>query len=111
MGKFRAWILCVWLASKWIFRVTLCDNVIYKGEKYHLINGNMSESWTAQKYLYGPVYYIPKKEVKKIWSIKGMIQSFKSGYFFYKTSWLDIWARNGIEPWMLGCDIWANKGD
>lgn len=26
-----------------------------------------------------------------------------------RVDWYSIWMRNGIEPWMRGCNIWARR--
>jgi hypothetical protein len=107
MGKFRAWLMIVGLSIKWIFRVTLGDEVVYQGKKYRVANGNVCDCWRLADL--NPDYYkcyVKQKDCKKIWSIKGMIRSFQSGYWFYMTTWYSIWAREGIKSWMKSCNIW-----
>ena len=106
MNRILFWMLIVWLSIKWMFRITLGDDVIYQGKSYEVINGVCPSTWKLQQVLYGPTIEPSRKEVKKVWSIKGMVRSFKSRYSFYITSWDSIWVREGIKPWMKGCKIW-----
>lgn len=107
IARLKYWFLIVWLSSKWMFRITIGDDVLYNGEKYFVNNGVSAPAWDLLS------YSTPRRGVcvhernfKKIWSLKGLIRSFRSGYWFYMTSWYNIWVRQGIEPWMRGCNIW-----
>lgn len=105
INKIYYWLFIVWLSTKWIFRTTLCDDVIYKGKKYSINNGVVCNCWTLiddNRH----TFEAQIKDCKKVWSLKGMIRSFKSGYFFYMTSWYSIWCREDILPWMKSCQIW-----
>ena len=50
-----------------------------------------------------------ERDFRKVRSPSNYWSSFQSGYRFYRQNWLDIWMREGIKPWMLGCNIWAGK--
>ena len=106
MNKIIYWILIVWLSLKWVFRITLGDWVLYEGKKYQVINGVCLTTWKIQEVLYGPTFEAPRVDIIKIWSLSGMVSSFKSGYSFYMTSWYSIWVNEGIKPWMRNCKIW-----
>ena len=104
--KLKYIVYIIYLASKWMFRLSLGDEVGYGGERFLLCNGTSSVTWSASSLKDGKRYDIPRDKVKKVWSIKGMIRSFKSGYHFYMTSWYQIWVQNGIEDWVKNCKIW-----
>ena len=107
MKKIIYWLLIVWLSIKWIFRITLGDWVIYQGKKYMVANGDVSNCWRLEGYNDNyHLCYVPQKDCKKIWSLKGMIRSFQVGYWFYMTYWYSIWIREDIKHWMRGCNIW-----
>ena len=107
MNRIKYWLLIIWLSFKWMFRTTLGDEIIYNGKKYTIANGVSPATWRLSNY--NPDYYkcfVPRKDCKKIWSIKGMIRSFQSGYSFYMGYWYDIWVNVGIKSWMRSCRIW-----
>lgn len=104
MLKKLYWNLFIrFLAIKWVFRKTLGDEVVYKGKIYTLNNGVCFPSWDS--YSHDVHTVIPDSECKKVWSIRGMLRSYRSGLFFYKTNWLSIWIDIGIKPWMRECNI------
>lgn len=96
------------LALRWIPDLNLGDIVIYNGKRYALNQGVCRPSWDmglvgGDEYL----KHINEADFKKECSLKNYWGSFCSGYRFYMINWFDIWVRNGIEPWMRGCNIWA----
>lgn len=109
MGKTRAWLLCLWLALKWVPRQNLGDLVWCRGEQWVICNGVTCGRWTLRKPgAYGPGLDVPRSECRKVKTVRNYLRSFRSGWRFYKTSWFQIWARVGIKDWMRGCRIWAN---
>lgn len=109
--KIKYWLLIVYLSSRWMFRINLGDSVTYRGKVWVVSNGVCSPGfWSLViKESHEYVEYADGKEVRKVWSLKNVIGSFRSGYRFYMTSWFDIWVKNGIEPWMRKCNIWAKE--
>ena len=96
-----------WLCLKGIKNTNLGDEIEYQGNKYTVVNGTRPFSWDLWN---GKERLIaPRSECKKVWSIKGAIQSFNSSWHFYMTSWFDIWCRVGVEPWMRNLKIWQDK--
>jgi len=108
MGKIKAYILIVWLSFKWIWKISLGDKIIYNDKEYVVHNGITSGCWTLLDEDRNS-FNVKIKNCKKVWSLQGMMRSFKSGYNFYMTSWYNIWVTTGIKPWMRGCSIWGDK--
>ena len=105
-------IKIIWLSLQWIPKMNLGDLVWYKGKQYTIYNGVRYGSWRLSDLDNGKDGWVPRKECKKVWSFKNIKSSFNYGHRFYMTNWYDIWVREGIKPWMLGCNIWPkNKGD
>jgi len=104
--KIYWWVYVVFLSFKWCFRVNLGDTVFYKNKKYIVANGVRSNSWRLSGLSNGDSGWVKRSDCRKVLTFSNMKKSFKSGYFFYMTSWYDIWCRNGIEPWMKSCKIW-----
>ncbi len=107
MNRIKYWLLIIWLSLKWIFRITLGDEIIYKNKKYIVANGVCPTTWRLANF--NPDYYkssVPRKDCIKVWSIKGIIRSFQSGYSFYMGYWYNIWVMSGITSWMKACRIW-----
>jgi len=94
--RIRIFILCI----KWIFRITLGDSVKYKGNKYIVHNGVRKNSWRIEPSKGLPNDgWVKRSECSKIWSIKGIIRSFKSANRFYYINWYSIWIKTGIKKW------------
>lgn len=104
--KYVYWkIRIAYLSFKWVFKLNIGDDVIYKGGVYMLSQGVMNPKWN----LVGNGEYlenIHKNDFRKVVSIKNYYRSFKSGWNFYNQNWFGIWMRNGIEDWMKRCNIW-----
>jgi len=118
LNKLRWKVYIIWLSLKWCFQVNLGDEVWYRGLKYNVLNGVHCGEWR----LVGPDTFghmvtfdngrdgwVPRKDCKKVKTLSNYIHSFKSGYWFYMTSWYDIWVREGILDWMKGCNIWPKR--
>lgn len=103
--KIYWWFFIIRLSLKWCWKINLGDWIWYKGKKYIVSNGVRSGSWRLSYLDNGDNGWVSRIECGKVWTLKNIIGSFKSGYSFYMTSWLDIWVRNGIKPWMRGCNI------
>lgn len=104
-------IRIVLLSIKWIIRINLGDRVVLKTDtwphSYTVINGVSPGTWKLIGFRDGEeVFYAPRTDCRKIWTLPNCIGSFKSGYRFYMGYWFDIWVRNGIEPWARKCNIW-----
>ena len=95
-----------WLSAKWIFRITLGDEIRYHGKRYIVANGVRSNSWRLHDLDNDDSGWVKRAECRKVLTIKNLCGSYKSGLRFYKTNWLDIWKQSGIQPWMKGCNIW-----
>lgn len=110
MKRIYYWLYIVWLSVKWMFRYNLGDLVIYQGKTFVLKSGVASPYWNLiERETENRIDHIHQKEFVKVKTTKNLIGSFRSGYSFYMMSWFDIWVRNGIEPWMRQCRIWAKK--
>jgi len=94
-------LLIIGLALRSMFRLSLGDEIIYKNKKYSITNGNRLHQWTLDSSIHAL-----KSKCKKVYSIKGMIFSFKRAYSFYMNSWYSIWIHRGIKKWMGRLPIW-----
>ena len=94
------------LSLRWLWRPNLMDEVVYKGEVWRLSQGVKSPVWTLRQ---GPGegVEVHERDFRKVRTIANYWGSFRNGYQFYMRSWYDIWMREGIQPWMLGCRIWG----
>lgn len=93
----RYHILVYLLALIWVFRVNLGDLVHYRGKKYSVANGTRCDSWRLYDLDNGDDGWVPRAECRKVLSLRNYIGSFKSGVWFYKTSWLSIWKHSGAK--------------
>lgn len=105
-NKARWRLFIILLSVKWVFRVNLSDLVWYKNEKYTVISGVTCGMWDISKPGELGRLLAPRGECRKVISFSNLIGSFRSGYSFYRTNWLDIWERAGIADWMRKCKIW-----
>lgn len=107
----RAYI--VWLALWWVPRFNLGDIVLHKGKEWSLIQGVCAPTWSLIRGDFergtGERVDAHEGDFRKVRSLSNYWQSFRSGYRFYMQSWYGIWMRNGMEPWMLGCNIWPRR--
>lgn len=104
MKKIYWWLFIVKLSLRWCFRYNIGDKVLYKGKVWILNQGVSKPFWDLMS---TELVHVHESEFRKVWSIENMLGSFKSGYKFYMGYWYDIWCREGIKPWMRGCQIWA----
>lgn len=104
--KIKWWIFIVYLSSKWIFKINLGDNVWYNGKIYGVSNGVRPDMWRLANLLNGDNGWINCNECRKVWTLKNMRRSFRSGYRFYMGYWFRIWVNTGLEDWMRKCKIW-----
>lgn len=95
------------LALRWVSRINVGDQVSYLGLHWTLIQGVSDPVWSL--ICDDTRVDVHRDEFTKVRSLKNWINSFRSGYRFYMQNWYSIWMREGIEPWMLGCNIWAGK--
>ncbi len=104
------WCLILWLSARWIWRPNLGNRVVFRGERWTLIQGVSDPFWDlvrgagADRQREDCVH---RKDFRKIWTPAEMWFSFRSGYRFYMGYWYDIWVRKGVEPWVRGCRIWG----
>jgi len=101
--KYR--LIILWWSFLWIFRVNLGDVVLYAGKEYTVCNGVRCDSWRLDGLENGDSGWVRRSECRKVWTLKNVVGSFRSGYGFYMSNWFDIWKREGIKPWMRGCNI------
>ena len=93
------------LALRWIPQLNLGDMVRFDDDVWVLVQGVNRPYWKLHHPGRG-VVQVHKREFRKVWTLGNMWGSFRSGYHFYMTSWYCIWLREGIKPWVRGCDIW-----
>ena len=102
--KYR--LLIIWLSCKWMFRITLGDLVWYQGKRYVVCNGVRDNQWQLSDLGNSHDGWVARKDCRKCFTIPNMLGSFRSGYRFYMANWYAIWKREGVKPWMKGCNIW-----
>lgn len=100
-----------YLAIRWIFQINLGNKVTYKGKIYWVDNGVISGCWTLspEDRKGARLEYIPREECKLVLTPLNLHRSFRYGYWFYMTSWYQIWCNQGIEPWVKALPIWPRK--
>ena len=106
MRKFYWWVFILWHSFRHMFQINLGDKVWYKDKIYLVRNGVPRHQWRLAGLNSIDDGYVFRCECRKVRSLQNCIHSFKFMYGFYMTAWYDIWCRNGIEPWMRGCNIW-----
>jgi hypothetical protein len=108
MKKILWWLFVVRLSLRWIGRLNLGDQVVFEGKRWRLNQGVADPYWALARedeYL----ERVHRDKFRKVRGPRAAWTSFRSGYRFYMGYWFDIWVRQGVEPWMLGCAIWAGK--
>ena len=110
--KYRIFIL--YMAFFWMFQINLGDKVLYRGRKYLCINSDSQNSYKLAPVLSASrasslSVRALRSECAKIKSPANIFHGFKSGIRFYSNNWLDIWVRNGVEPWVWGLNIFPDK--
>ena len=95
------------LSLRWMLNYNLGDLVWYGGEQWTLVQGVCAPRWTLQKGNDRVEAY--QTAFRKVRSLSNYWRSFVWGYKFYMQNWYDIWLREGIKPWMRGCNIWGRK--
>lgn len=99
------------LALRWVRQTNLGDQVWYEGKKYYIHNGCRDKSWRLYKLKNGNDGWVLRSECKKVKSFRNYYHSFQYGWSFYMTNWYSIWMREGIKPWMRGCNIWPRRNE
>jgi len=108
--EIKWWFFIVYLSIKWIFRINCLNKVQYEGKIYSTNSGTYTPYGMKWSLIgLGVDNLIDEKELKKVWTIKNMIGSFRSGYKFYMTCWFKLWVYEGIQDWMRECRIWGRK--
>lgn len=106
MKRFLYRVYIRWLALRWMFQFNLGDEVWHEGRKRRINNWAGSPRMT----LLNPYQQnVPREECRKVISLRNLWGSYRSGVRFYTTSWLEIWVRNGIEPWVRALPIWPRR--
>ena len=120
LKKIYWWLFIVRLSLSRMRGLNLGDLVIHDGREWVLVQGVARPRWDLRLALtFGldlgelakPLIsknLVHESEFKKVRSIGNYWHSFRSAYKFYMTNWYDIWCRDGIKPWMRGCNIWGN---
>ena len=106
MNKLYWWVYIVWLSVRKCFDLNLGDLVVHEGREWMLVQGVARPRWDLAK----PCCRkngVHESEFRKVKRIDNYWRSFRGAYKFYMTSWYSIWCREGIKPWMLGCNIWG----
>jgi hypothetical protein len=99
-------LLIRWLALQWISQINLGDEVWHKGRKRRVSNWagqpqmTLTDPWEEN---------VPATEIRKVRSLANAWHSYRSGVRFYTGSWLSIWERQGIEPWVRALPIWPRR--
>lgn len=113
MHKLYWRLFIIRLALRWINKFNLGDEVVYKGERWTLIQGVCAPRWSLVRGDHADRTFqrldALESEFRKVRTPKALWQSFRSGYRFYMQSWYSIWLREGIRPWMAACNIWAGR--
>jgi hypothetical protein len=115
MTRLYWWFRVVFLSMRWIPRFNLGDRVIWRGKEWVLIQGVCDPTWDlirgnkSPRDGYERCENVHKSEFRKVRTPRNYWGSFQSGYQFYMGYWYDIWVREGVKPWMLGCNIWARN--
>ena len=107
LKRAKWWMFVVYLSSKWIFKINLGDRVWYNGKIYVVLNGVREDMWRLADLPNGDTGWVKRNECRKVWTLKNMIDNFRSGYRFYMGYWFSIWVNVGIENWMRKCKIWG----
>ncbi|HEU4601786.1 MAG TPA: hypothetical protein VFS24_07450 [Steroidobacteraceae bacterium] len=106
MRRLRYRLYIHWLALRWMFQFNLGDQVWHLGKRRTIINWAGHPTMT----LSDPYEQnVPREECRKVWSVPNLWHSYRAGVRFYTGSWLGIWERDGIEPWVRALDIWPGK--
>lgn len=103
-----------WLAFQWMKQLNVGDRVIYQGKEWTISNGVCGWHIVRGKHVDGTfedVDCVKTEELKKVKNFSNYYGSYKSGVYFYETSWLSIWVDRGIEPWIRALRIWPRKED
>lgn len=95
------------LALRWIPKFNLGDRVIFRGREWTLHQGVRAPHWALVSGDESVDAY--EYSFRKVRSLSNYWHSFRSAYRFYRVNWLEIWKEEGIQPWMLSCNIWAGK--
>lgn len=108
MKKIYWWLYVVRLSARWIPQLNLGRNVWWRGEKWMLVQGVCAPAWDLAR---GNERsnHINESDFRAVQNPVEWWLAFMRGYRFYMTSWYRIWVNSGIEPWMRGCNIWADR--
>jgi hypothetical protein len=107
MKKAYWWLRVVWLSLRWIPKLNLGDQVWLNGKKWTLNQGVCAPMWDLVRPDCTSTIHAHQNTFKKVRSISNYWHSFRSGYWFYMAYWYKIWVSQGVQPWMLRCNIWA----
>lgn len=92
-------------ALRWWRGLHLGTEVEYRGSRWTLVQGVQLPTWTLQS---GDCRVnINESNFRKVKTLANYWHGVRSGYRFYCHSWLDIWERNGIHPWVRRLRIWG----
>lgn len=83
MTKMKARIRAIVLAFGWIFRITVLDEVRYRSGRCTVIELSANNRWCAIRNKKKERYFISISHVTKLWSLRGVINSYKKGYDNY----------------------------
>ena len=88
-------VYIIWLGFKWMFKTNLGDWVIYEGKSYQVCNGVVWGCWTLSDEDGNRIEQADRAKCKKIISIQNLAHDFKYCWYFYTSSWLEIWVNFG----------------
>lgn len=102
------WKIYIWvLALRWIPTINIGDQVKYCGKIFTVINGVRAPTWKILRE--DECVEVREHLFQKVRTLENYWGSYKSGVRFYMTNWYGIWVRQGIKPWMRGCNIWKRN--
>ena len=105
--KIYWWLFIVRLSLSRMRGLNLGDLVVHEGREWMLVQGVSRPRWDLAK----PCCHkngVHESEFRKVRSIGNYWRSFRGAYRFYMMNWYGIWCREGIKPWMRGCNIWGD---
>jgi hypothetical protein len=94
------------LSLRWVPRLNLGRHVWYQGQKWVLVQGVCAPRWDLAL---GDIRkdFVCESEFHAVQNPIEWWNAFCSGYRFYMLCWYDVWVNEGIQSWMLNCNIWA----
>jgi len=90
--KIWYWLVIVWFSFIWIFKINLGDLVWYQGEIYRVLNDSRGNMWRLAGLENNDDGWVLMKDCRKVLTLKNLLGSFETGYYFYR-GWYRIWVN------------------